>query len=145
MDSIADIDFPAASKECANDAHALTYQFAINGEVYPVFPVRSGVEAWTRLCKAVGQHGQTGHTIGISMPQYQTNRMIIGEDFETVISAGWTGKSLKNNSQLNLNLSNLTKNGEITSSSVDAIRKVYFCLLYDCCIELKDSGVIVLE
>ena len=47
--------------------------------------------------------------------------------------------------EINDRESNLTKNGEITSSSADAIRKVFILMYADCLINIRDSGVEFLD
>ncbi len=123
----------------------MTIQWLINGETHPTMPIRSTPEAWSQLVKSVGGHGQTGSTIGITLPEYETVRFTTGIDLEACLDAGWTGKNLRNNAQLSLQLSNLTKNGELTSSSADAIRKVFILMYHDCILNIRDSGVEFLD
>ncbi len=47
LDSIADIDYAAASSDVTPDNFAMQIQWLINGEVYPLQPIRSTPEAWT--------------------------------------------------------------------------------------------------
>ena len=76
LDSIADIDYAAASKDVTPDNFAMTIQWLINGETHPTMPIRSTPEAWTQLVKSIGGHGQTQSSIGITLPEYLPCRNI---------------------------------------------------------------------
>jgi hypothetical protein len=121
------------------------YQWLVNSEVFPVMPVRNSKEAWSQLTKALGQHNSTQHPLGISWMEYITTQHIIAQDFESIISAGFTGKSLRNNSNLSVQLSGLTLGGTISSSSANALRRAYMTLVYDVVVEISDSGCLVMD
>ena len=108
-------------------------------------PVRNAKESWTQLTKALGQHNSTQHPLGISWLEYITTQHIIAQDFESIISAGFTGQSLRNNSNLSVQLSNLTLGGTIDSADSRALRRAYMCLVYDVVVEIGDSGVLILD
>ena len=128
-----------------DNSKQLQYQWLINSTPYPVMPVRNSKEAWTQLTKALGQHNSTQHPLGISWLEYITTQHIIAQDFESIISAGFTGQSLRNNSNLSVQLSNLTLGGTISSSDANALRRAYMTLVYDVVVEIGDSGVLILD
>jgi hypothetical protein len=128
-----------------DNAKQIQYQFLINSSVYPVMPVRNSKEAWTQLTKALGQHNSTQHPLGISWMEYITDQHIIAMDFEAIISAGFTGQSLRNNSNLSVQMSNLTLGGTISSSDTKALRRAYMTLVHDVVVEIGDSGVLILD
>jgi hypothetical protein len=131
--------------ECGPDSNDVQYQFMINGEMFPVMPVRSRGEAWTQLMKAIGIHNSAQHSVSITDAGYQTQDHIIGFDAETVIGASLTGRNLRNGpSQLSIQLKNLTQGGTIAASDSNAITKVFFCLCYDVVMEIRDSGITIL-
>ena len=137
---------PATSDGLAVDnSKQIQYQWLINSTPYPVMPVRNSKEAWTQLTKALGQHNSTQHPLGISWMEYITTQHILAMDFEAIISAGFTGKSLRNNSNLSVQLQNLTLGGTISSSDANALRRAYMTLVYDVVVEIGDSGVLILD
>ena len=77
--------------------------------------------------------------------EYITTQHIIAQDFESIISAGFTGKSLRNNSNLSVQLNGLTLGGTISSSDANALRRTYMTLVYDVVVEISDSGVLVMD
>ena len=108
-------------------------------------PVRNSKESWQQLTKALGQHNSTQHPLGISWLEYITTQHIIAQDFENIISAGFTGASLRNNSNLSVQLSNLTLGGTISSSDANALKRAFLCLVSDVVVEIADSGVLILD
>ena len=76
---------------------------------------------------------------------YITTQFVIGMDFENIISAGFTGKSLRNNSNLSVQLKNLTLGGTLSASSTNTLRRAYMTLVYDVVVEIGDSGVLILD
>ena len=123
----------------------IQYQWLVNSEVFPVMPVKNSKEAWSQLTKALGQHNSTQHPLGISWLEYITTQHIIAQDMEAIISAGFTGKSLRNNSNLSVQLHNLTLGGTISSSDANALKRAYMTLVYDVVVEIGDSGVLILD
>ena len=63
-----------ANLECVDDNQSLTYQWILNADTYPTFPVRSFGEAWTQLTKASGQHTSVSHPVGIDYLDYHSSR-----------------------------------------------------------------------
>ena len=108
-------------------------------------PVRNSKEAWTQLTKALGQHNSTQHPLGISWLEYITTSHIIAQDFEAIISAGFTGKSLRNNSNLSVQLSGLTLGGTLSAGDTNTLKRAWLCLVHDVVVEIGDSGVLILD
>ena len=146
-----DATHPATTPGSGSDGLAvdnskqIQYQWLINSTPFPVMPVRNSKESWQQLTKALGQHNSTQHPLGISWMEYITTQHIIAQDFESIISAGFTGKSLRNNSNLSVQLSGLTLGGTISSSDANALRRAYMTLVYDVVVEISDSGCLVMD
>ena len=134
-----------ANLECVDDSQSLTYQWILNADTFPTFPVRSFGEAWTQLTKALGQHNSVSHPVGIDYLDYHSSGFMVAQDFEAVLQAGFSGKSLRNNSNLSVALSNMTLGGTLTSSSTNAIRRAYMLLMYDLIVNISDAGIEVLD
>ena len=71
---------------------------------------------------------------------YRIHKYIIGLDLERISGAGFTGMNTKAGDLLILNLRNCadTLNGNIPT-------RVYCCLFYGCVLNIKDSGVEVMD
>ena len=122
-----------------------TLQFLVNSIVYPVMPIRNSKEMWTQLTKSLGQHNSTQHPLGISWLEYITTQHIVGMDFETVVSLGYTGINLRNNSNLSVQLSNLTLNGTLDANDAKTLRRAYITQVFDVVVEISDSGVLIMD
>ena len=123
----------------------ISYQWLANSEPFPVMPIRNSKEAWTQLTKALGQHNSTQHPLGISWLEYITTSHIIAQDFESIISAGFTGQSLRNNSNLSIQLSGLTLGGTLSAGDTNTLKRAFLCLVHDVVVEIGDSGVLILD
>ena len=150
LGATGDATHPATAKSSSDgravdNTKQIQYQWLINSTPYPVMPVRNSKEAWTQLTKALGQHNSTQHPLGINWVEYITTQHIIAQDFESIISAGFTGQNLRNNSNLSVQTSGLTLGGTISSSDANALRRAYMTLVYDVVVEISDSGVLILD
>jgi hypothetical protein len=128
------------------DSDDVEYQFSINSEQFPVMPCRSRAESLSQLYKAIGIHGSTTHSIGITDASYQSDQYLIALDTELSIGSSLSGKNLRvGPSQLTIQLKNLTKGGTIAAGSANAITKIFFALQYDVVLEIRDSGITILS
>ena len=108
-------------------------------------PVRNSKESWTQLTKALGQHNSTQHPLGITWLEYITTQYLIAQDFEKVISLGYSGESLRNNSNLSVQLQNLTLNGTLDANDAKTLRRAYLTQVFDVVVEISDSGVLIMD
>ena len=134
-----------ANDDIIPDSQSISYQWALNSNVYPTFPVRSFTESWCQLTKALGQHNSTSHPIGIDSLSYQTDTYMLANDFEVVLQASFSGQSLRSGGMLQLILGNMSLGGTITASSADAIKRCYILLMFSQIIEISSDGVTVLD
>ena len=123
----------------------IQYQWLINSTPYPVMPVRTSKESWLQLTKALGQHNSTQHPLGITWSEYITTQYILANDFEKVISLGYTGESLRNNSNLSVQLQNLTLNGRLAANDAKTLKRAYITQVFDVVVEISDSGVLIMD
>ena len=77
--------------------------------------------------------------------EYITTQHIVAQDFETIISAGFTGQSLRNNSNLSVQLQNLTLNGTLDANDAKTLRRAYMTQVFDVVVEISDSGVLIMD
>ena len=108
-------------------------------------PVRTSKEAWSQLAKAPGQHNSTQHPLGISWLEYITTSHVVAQDFEAIISAGFTGSSLRNNANLSVQLQNLTLGGSLSACDTNTLKRAYVTQVFDVVVEAGDSGVLIMD
>ena len=138
---------PAGSSDglAVPSSQNIQYQWLINSTPYPVMPVRTSKESWLQLTKALGQHNSTQHPLGITWMEYITTQYILSSDFEKVISLGYTGESLRNNSNLSVQLQNLTLNGTLAANDAKTLKRAYLTQVFDVVVEISDSGVLIMD
>ena len=132
-----DFYHPCSGMLGTEDLETGNHQFWIQlgSKLSPEYPITSGNEAYYHLRKAVG------HPINIYARWYHTTKYIIGIDMEKISGAGFTGQSTKAGEILTLNFRDCI-NGSTTSTIPE---RVYCALHYDCVLNIKDSGVELLE
>ena len=111
------------------------FQVKSGSKLIPEYPVNSLAESLSQLRKTVG------HPFQMFGRWYRTSKYIIGLDLGKVSGAGFTGQSTKSGDLLTLNFKDCDLDGipNLTPSRV-------FCALhYDAVLNIKDSGVELLD
>ena len=111
-------------------------------------PVNSIAESYSQLRIAVARYGK--HPISITPQQYHSSKFVAGLDLEMLPEVGYTGISTKNGEMLTFKL----KAVDITALNAGALvadgntqmpDQLFMVLCTDNILELKDSGVSVLD
>ena len=116
-----------------NDEHQVWIQ--TGSKLVPEYPITSVTEAlYHQLKEAVGTPFQ------MYARWYRIHKYIIGLDLEKISGAGFTGMKTKAGDLLTLSSRNCADgiNGNIPT-------RVYCCLYYDCVLNIKESGVEMLD
>ena len=116
-----------------NDQHDVWLQ--VGSKLFPEYPVKSCNQAMYELKKAVG------HQFHIYNRWYRTHQYIIGFDTERVAGAGFTGLNTKAGDLMTVNFRNC--DNEESVQSVPS--RVYIALNYDAVLNIRDSGVELLD
>ena len=106
----------------------------IGSKLVPDYPITSVTGALYQLKKAVG------HPFQMYSRWYRIHKYIIGLDLEKIAGAGFTGMNTKAGDLLTLSF----RDGA-DSANVNVPIRVYCCLYYDCVLNIKDSGVEVMD
>ena len=77
--------------------------------------------------------------------EYITTQHLIAMDFETIISAGFPGQSLRNNANLSVQLQNLTLGGTLAANDAKTLKRAYITQVFDVVVEISDSGVLIMD
>ena len=107
----------------------------VGSKLIPEYPMRDTTETFYQLRKAVG------HPINIFSRWYHSTKYIIGIDLEKISGAGFTGLNTKAGELLTLNFRNCISGTDQTSVP----GRVYCVLHYDAVLNIRDSGVELLD
>ena len=130
--------------EVIDDAKDPEFQFRLNGEVMPILPSRHSCEHWIRILQSIGTNLNPMHSVYLSDAGFKTKQFLMGIDTELIASVPMTGKNLRvGPSQLSIQLKNLSQGGTVASS--DQITKVFFASCFDILVEIRDTGITVLQ
>lgn len=110
------------------------FQIQVGSKLYPEYPVSSLAETLSQLMKVVGK------PFHINPVTYRQTKYIIGMEFEKVPGAGFSGLSTKNGDLMTLNFRNC-KQGD----SGETPKRVFCALNYDAVLNIKDSGVEMMD
>ena len=101
----------------------------------PEYPINSITEAYYQLKKVVGI------PFYIHSRWYRTQRYIVGLDCEKISGAGFTGLNAKAGDLLTINFRNCWASGVGNSTP----HRVYCALHYDAVLNIRDSGIELLD
>ena len=118
----------------------LELQIQIGGKTFPQTPVNSIAESWSQLRKAVARYGK--HPVSITPAQYHSTKYVFGYDFEMLPEVGYTGISTKNGEMITVKVKAVNPSSAMTA---DMPTSLFMVLCNDSIIELRDSGVSVLD
>ena len=74
-----------------------------------------------------------------------TSSLILANDFETLLQAGFTGANMRTGGQLSLQMNNLTLGGTVASTDTAALKKAFILLMVDTVVEIGADGIVVLD
>ena len=122
-----------------SDAYGISdehqFQVQIGSKLIPEYPVNSLSGSLSQLRRTVG------HPFQMFGRWYRTTKYIIGLDLEKVSGAGFTGLSTKAGDLMTLNYRDCELDGVPGSTP----QRVFCALHYDTVLNIKDSGVELLD
>ena len=127
------IENSASDQYGVADEHS--FQVQIGSEMVPELAVNSLAESLSQLRKTVG------HPFHMFGRWYRTTKYIIGLDLEKVSGAGFTGISTKSWDLMTLGFRGCDLDG--TPNSIP--QRVFCALNYDAVLNIRDSGVELLD
>ena len=129
-----------------NPNRELEWQIQIGGVTYPQTPVNSIAETFSQLRKTVAHYGSK--PVSLSPTEYQSSKFVIGYDFEMLSEVGYKGVSTSNGQMISVKLrpkdKSLLNDGAGTGNDLMP-DQLFMVLCTDNVIELKDSGISVLD
>jgi hypothetical protein len=128
-----------AAEDLEQGQHSVWLQ--VGSKLYPEYPIRDSTEAYYQLSQTVK------NPMHIYSRWYHTCKYIIGMDMEKIRLAGFTGQNTKAGEMLTVNFRNCyTYAPDGTTISTFSIPTRVFCALhYDAVLNIRDSGVELLE
>ena len=128
-----------AAEDLEQGQHSVWLQ--VGSKLYPEYPIRDSTEAYYQLSQTVK------NPMHIYSRWYHTCKYIIGMDMEKIHLAGFTGLNTKAGDMLTINFRNCFNYApDGTTINTYSIPTRVFCALhYDAVLNIKDSGVELLE
>ena len=118
----------------------LQIQMLVGNKTFPVFPMRSGAEQYYQLKKSLGIHGSSFHSISIdTLAKYMNDHYIVGIDTEKVLGASFSGINCRQD------LITIQAKGANSGDVPDMPRQIYVILQPDYVVEIRESGVLVID
>ena len=134
-----DFYHPMAAQALYRSSKEFEVQLQIGGKKFPEYPLRSLAESYSALRKCMGIQSSTFHSIDIDPFEYRTRKFIVGIDTEKVLQASFSGENIKNGSLLTILMKNVSNN------TADYPTGVYVTMHYDAVLNIKDTGVELLD
>ena len=124
---------PMSAQQRYNASKEFEVQLQIGGKKFPEYPLRSLAESYSALRKCMGIQSSTFHSID------RTHKFIVGIYTEKVLQASFSGENIKNGSLLTILMKNVSNN------TADYPTGVYVTMHYDAVLNIKDTGVELLD
>ena len=113
-------------------------QLQLGSMRYPDAPIQGYTQAYWRALQALGIANSASHDIGVDLRSYANSQfavMITTEKVEGVMSSG---QNLQGGQECCFSVKNFAQGASVS-------RRCYFCLEYDCILELKAGSVTLLN
>jgi hypothetical protein len=122
-----------------NSACELGYQIQIGSKLYPEYRCMSNAEAWYHLAKTLKHQNTNEHGLEIEPHAYFNHEFIIGQNFEKVEGASFTGINTKMGDLMTIKLYNVNDDHQF------APNKIYVTLVGDQIMNISDTGIQVFD
>ena len=113
------------------------FQLQIGSKLIPEYPIKDSTEFFYHLRKTVGT------PINIYSRWYHSTKYIIGLDMEKISGAGFSGMSTKAGDLISVNFKNCHESAVNSATSIPS--RMYAVLHYDAVLNIRDSGVELLD
>jgi hypothetical protein len=115
------------------------FQLSAGSKLFPEYPIRSHSEAFYQLKKTLGVQSSKVHNFDIMAKEYRSYKMIIGVDTEKVLSAGFTGLNTRAGDVIGVRFKH------VSADETTYAKKMHVVLHSDCVLNIRDSGVEILD
>ena len=126
----------------------LEWHIQIGGKTFPQTPVNFVAESWSQLRKAVARYGK--QPVSVTPTQYHSTKCVAGLDMEMLPEVGYTGRSTKNGDMITLkvkavDITKLNNGSGVNDNNTYMPDQLFMVLCIDSILELRDSGISVLD
>jgi hypothetical protein len=119
----------------------LYYQIQIGSALYPQYECRSISESWYHLSSTLKHQNTKEHGLNIASDVYYNHTFIIGQNFEKVSGAEFTGINTRAGDLCTIKLKNMTPD----ANSDNRPSKIYVTMLGTLIMDISDTGVQVFD
>ena len=117
------------------------YQIQIGSALYPQYECRSVSEAWYHLSSTLKHQNTKEHGFDIASDAYHNHTFIIGQNFEKVSGAEFTGINTRAGDLCTIKLKNMTPD----ANDENRPSKIYVTMLGTLIMDISDTGVQVFD
>jgi hypothetical protein len=122
-----------------NSSHELGYQIQLGSKLYPEMRTSSNAEAWYYLSKTLKHQNTKEHGFQIEPDAYFNHEFIIGQNFEKVEGASFSGINAKMGDLMTIKIFNQSFDDTI------APKKIYVAMVADQIMNISDTGIQVFD
>jgi hypothetical protein len=122
-----------------NPLNELSYHIQLGNQLFPEYPCDKNSQAFYHLCKTLKHQNTPFSSIKIQGNQYFNHTFIIGQNFERVEGAKWSGINTKGGDLMNIKIKTPTV------SANDRPDRMIITLAADVIINIGNTGVQVFD
>ena len=122
-----------------NSDNELGYQIQLGSKLYPEMRTSSNSEAWYYLSKTLKHQNTNEHGFQITPDSYFNHEFIIGQNFEKVEGASFSGINTKMGDLMTIKIFNQSFDNTI------APNKIYVAMIADQIMNISDTGIQVFD
>jgi len=122
-----------------DSSHELGYQIQLGSKLYPEMRTSSNAEAWYYLSKTLKHQNTKEHGFQIEPDAYFNHEFIIGQNFEKVEGASFSGINTKMGDLMTIKIFNQSFDNTI------APKKIYIAMVADQIMNISDTGIQVFD
>jgi hypothetical protein len=139
--TIAPEGFPCVRsyKRQYNSSNELGYQIQLGSKLYPEMRTSSNSEAWYYLSKTLKHQNTKEHGFQITPDAYFNHEFIIGQNFEKVEGASFSGINTKMGDLMTIKIFNQSYDNTIYPN------KIYVAMVADQIMNISDTGIQVFD
>jgi hypothetical protein len=122
-----------------DSSNELGYQIQLGSKLYPEMRTSSNSEAWYYLSKTLKHQNTKEHGFQITPDSYYNHEFIIGQNFEKVEGASFSGINTKMGDLMSIRIYNHSYDNSI------APNKIYITMVADQILNISDTGCQVFD
>ena len=125
-------------KAYADNEENFEAQLQLGSSRFPDAPIQGYTQAYWRVLQALGISNSAAHDIGVDLKSYSNNQFAVMISTEKVDGVMSSGQNLQGGQECRFSVKNFAE-------GASKPQRCWFCLEYDCILELKAGSVTLLN